>query len=521
MSQEKTVAGGITLSLIAMYHIKNFGPRYVHSFLKTNNEKVNLIFFKNSYLNNASKATTEEIDRLVGLLKDLKTDLAALSIGCSSYFKTACAITAKIKKGLDIPVLWGGIHPTISPEECIQQADMICLGEGEEAMLELLTQMREGKDVSQIKNLWVKSNGRLVRNELRLLRQDLDTLPFPDYSPEDKYYLDQDQVSYGDPIYNECWDYMIKTTRGCPYQCTYCSNQPFNQLYSQRGKFIRQRSVPNVIKELLYAKECFGDRIRLVNFFDELFGLNLNWLEEFREAYKQKIGLPFGLLLHPLYIKDKEITILKDAGAFGIGMGIQSGSVRVRREVYKRPESDQQIIQALEVMHKHHIQEINIDLINDNPFETEDDKRQALKLLLQMSRPFRIMSYSLIYFPGAEISDMALKAGLISPQQIEGQSEKILSQFIATFDYKKRSPQETAWIAIFSLTGNPFIPKNLLSFLSEHSFFMSHPIFVILLARIANPLYRYLSKGWQMLLTRQVNLALIKKLIWRKNNRSA
>ena len=79
-------------------------------------------------------------------------------------------------------VLFGGIHPTIAPEETIREdaVDAICLGEGEETMTELLAALDDGRDSSALPGLWVKSAGRVFRNPIRPLVQEIDALPFPD-----------------------------------------------------------------------------------------------------------------------------------------------------------------------------------------------------------------------------------------------------------------------------------------------------------------------------------------------------
>jgi len=104
--------------------------RYLHAFLKSKGYEPNLIFFKHSYFNNATAPTEEELEQLIGVLKQSETNLVGISVSCSAYLETAKVITKAIKERLNIPVLWGGVHPTVDPQGCIQHADMLCLGEG-------------------------------------------------------------------------------------------------------------------------------------------------------------------------------------------------------------------------------------------------------------------------------------------------------------------------------------------------------------------------------------------------------
>ena len=87
-----------------------------------------------------------------------------------------------------MPIVWGGIYPPICPEESIQHTDMICLGEREFPILDLANSLAEGKDITAIPNLWVNKRGEVIKNDLRRLN-DLDSLLFPDFTEENKYYI--------------------------------------------------------------------------------------------------------------------------------------------------------------------------------------------------------------------------------------------------------------------------------------------------------------------------------------------
>ena len=92
----------------------------------------------------------------------------------------------KIKKKFRIPVILGGVHPTICPEIIHEESiDVVCRGEGEYAFLELLNNMEKGKDITKIKNMWVKKGNQIYKNDMRSLIENLDELPFPD---RDIYY---------------------------------------------------------------------------------------------------------------------------------------------------------------------------------------------------------------------------------------------------------------------------------------------------------------------------------------------
>ena len=92
----------------------------------------------------------------------------------------AYATAMKIKQRFDTPIIFGGVHPTLFPEDIdFNYVDYLCIGEGEYPVLELMNGLEKGEDCSNIQNLWITKNGSLVKNPLRDLIQDFDTLPLP------------------------------------------------------------------------------------------------------------------------------------------------------------------------------------------------------------------------------------------------------------------------------------------------------------------------------------------------------
>ncbi|MBU0701081.1 B12-binding domain-containing radical SAM protein [bacterium] len=509
-------------SLISLYHIKNLGVRSIHAFLKSKGYNSNLIFFKHSYFNNAVAPTDMELTQLTGVLKKSETSLVGISVSCSAYLETAKVITTAIKEALNIPVLWGGVHATVDPEGCIQYADMLCLGEGEYPMLELLDGMESQKDIKNIRNLWFNQEGgsssgsTVIRNPLRPLINDLSSLPLPDYSNDNKYYINKDKLYEGDPIHLDCWDYFVQGTRGCPYSCTYCSNSLFKEMYRDHGKYIRQRSPEHVINELIQAKASLKG-LKMITFFDEVFGVNKKWIEGFCQQYKEKgLNLPFSCYLHPLAVRDDTLKMLKGAGVSLIGVGIQSGSERVRGNIFKRPESNKQIIEAAATIRKHKIPLV-LDLIMDNPFESHEDKDETLNLLLNIPKPFKLSLYSLIYFPKTGLTEMALKQGLITPDDIEDKRQRVLSQFRVTLGYE-REKWDTAWISLLILSGTPWIPRQLVSFLARRGFLRLYPYPLVILVNITKGA-GWIQKAVQMAISGQITSSLIKRFIVRGKNK--
>ena len=471
------------ICLISLYSSSSIGLRYLASILRKQEFDVSMIFFKekNIALDLMELPTTNEYDRLTGLVKDIDPDLIGMGVR-SSFFRIASEITRRIQQEIRKPVIWGGTHATVAPEQSIQVADMLCLGEGEHALLELSQSLSKNRNTPEIKNLWIRENGQIIKNPIRSLFQDVDSLPFPDYVNENKYFIEDKSISQEDPGL-QAFNLDVMTSRGCPYRCTYCSNSIFHALYKGKGRIVRQRSVENVLDEIRTHKELFP-KLKRVDFIDEVFSWDREWVEEFVEQYKKDIGLPFHCMQHP-NTTDKEIMrLLKDAGLERVEIGIQTGSERVRKKVFNRPVSDEKLIKTSQIMRDLKIVPF-YDIIVDNPFETPEDKKQGLDLLLKMSRPFYMHMFSLIYFPNTILTRKALEAKLITEDQVEGNVTKSFDQMYVSLKHP-RPAQDRFWISLYSLTSKRFVPKKLIKFLSKIRHFQKHPGPLVSFASLCN-----------------------------------
>jgi radical SAM superfamily enzyme YgiQ (UPF0313 family) len=428
-----------------------------------------------------SLPTEKEYELLTELLLKLKPDIIGISLR-SSFFRIATTATIKIREKLSVPIIWGGTHPTIAPEECIQIADIVCIGEGEQTMMELSQYITNGQDIRNIKNLWVRETEQIFRNPVRPPIQDLDNLPFPDYGAQNKYFIENESVSSHDPAL-DTFNFDIMASRGCPYRCTYCCNSIFIDIIKGKGKVIRRRSVDNVLREIRAMKHQMP-KLSRIDFIDEVFAWDKKWVKEFLDKYKKEFNLPFQCAQHPNMVDLETLTMLKDAGLERIEVGLQSGSEDIRKEIFQRPVSDKALINISQSISKLNITPF-YDLIVDNPFETDEDKRQSLEFILKLSRPFHLRMYPLTYFPNTKLTKMALRSKLISEDQVESVAERTHNKWFVTLDYPW-SNRERFWISLFSLTSKGFMPKVLIKFCSQRRILMKYPKILSSFATLAN-----------------------------------
>jgi len=379
---------------------ESLGIEYLSSFLESKGHPSELLFdpavfsgdllLNNKFLSRIFSLDNQIIQKAISSSPGL--------IAFSSYtgnYQWCLKIAEEIKKRSQIPIVFGGIHPTAAPQEVLKNyfVDYVIIGEGEYALLELAEQIADGKgEFSKISNLGYKSaKGGIYINEPRGYIKDLDSLPFPKKS-----------LFYGKvPLLSE--NYMITTSRGCPFNCNYCSNSMLHELYRQENRHVRRRSPKNVIDELKWAKSNWN--IRLVVFADDVFTCSRAWLEEFIPIYKSEINLPFFCSVHPNAMSGEIAALLKEGGCWLVTMGVQSGSERIRKEIFGREGNNSRILESIK-----HVKEAGMKISLDNifgaPTENENDLQSGLELY-EEARPDRILTFWLTYYPNTKIIDIA------------------------------------------------------------------------------------------------------------------
>ncbi|MDO8734869.1 MAG: radical SAM protein [Elusimicrobiota bacterium] len=451
LSSEKnlTASAKFHITIISLYSYGAFGSRILKDILKNNSYTASNIFFKKDKTNSMSLPTEQEYELLINLLKQLNPDIIGISTR-STFFPVAKNITQKIKKITDSPILWGGAHPTICPEESIQFADIICIGDGEKAMLELVDKLSKHQEISAIKGLWIKKNNSVIKNDPQTLFEDLDGLPLPDYDDKNTYAIENNSVIRHDPLYNnELTHYNFMSGRGCPFHCDFCSNSILKKIFEGKGHFIRQRSVENVIEELKSAKKRFK-KLEVISSNDEVFTLNKEWLKEFCRKYKNEINLPFHCDIHPSFVSEETINLLKYAGLKTITMGIQSGSEKIRTDLYGRKTPESVLKKNAYIFKKNKIFP-SFDLIFDNPLETVDDIKKTYNFMFELPRPYRINMYSLQHHPRTKLTEKLLSEKLISINEIDGISLKGFNQWHVNLYNKLQNPEMLFYYKLFEL----------------------------------------------------------------------
>ena len=468
--------------VITPYGYQNLGVRYLSAVLREDGFEAPVLYMKGWRNNDVHPPSVRELRLFEEFIEAQAPDVIGIGFG-TPYLAIVRDLTRRIRKVSSAHVVLGGVHPTISPEDCIDHTDSVCIGEGELPLRDLARAVRDGTPIHDIPNLWVHHDGQVIRNRPRPLIQELDSLPHDHLFEADCWVIEDGKLVHGDPGEDNVM-YRIMASRGCPFSCGFCYNSQFRQIYEGLGTYHRKRTVENVLQEM-EAVLRLRPGIRRMRFDDDSFVFPMSWIEAFVSQYPQRIGLPFDILLNPgTKTKSEQVlTKLHDAGMDHVQVGIQSGSEEEARG-YSRKGSNAQTLELAQRLHDVGIA-VSYDVILDNPVASRADKQAMLELLLQLPRPFNLYLYSLVVFPKSEVATKMLEAGIIAEDQIEGRATKSFSQFRLTLSYP-RPDEDLFYASLISMTSKGIIPRDMIRSLSRSELLASHPRAVRNLAEVAN-----------------------------------
>tara|TARA_Y100000310_G_scaffold295590_1_gene327107 strand:- start:757 stop:2220 length:1464 start_codon:yes stop_codon:yes gene_type:complete len=366
------------------------GLAYIAAMLRKDNIKVKII---------DSNAENIGIENILLRVKNEDPDLIGLT-SVTPTIKLCCQLSSEIKKILpDVPIVVGGVHPSLAPNETLKDnpnIDFLIIGEGEYTFPDLIKSLNEKSDLKKVDGLvWKKD--RVIVNKKREFINDLDKLPFParDLLPNEKYKsIEFDNFT------------TIIAMRGCPASCIYCAVPSFC------GKELRKRGVKNVIEEIEDCIQNYG--VKSFSFLDDTFTYDVKWVEEFCNKMEEKSlnkKVKWLCLTRVDTISLPLLKKMKSAGCYKIELGIESGSPRILKEIGKGITVEQ-IKEGFEVAKKAGMVTMAFAMVGF-PFETEKDILMTKDLIKETDPSFLQVSYATPY-PGTSFYEYCKKNNLLA-----------------------------------------------------------------------------------------------------------
>jgi radical SAM superfamily enzyme YgiQ (UPF0313 family) len=294
------------------------GPAFIAAYLRSFGHQVDKL----------QVPITMKADELVRHVRRHQADVIGVSMASRQWLRAA-ELVPLLKKEINTPVVAGGLHASFASGLVLDTPgfDYVCIGEGEQAMLELVEAIANGHfPDGGIRNIRVKGQ---PRPPMRPPYEPIDELPF----------MARDMLGekYG-------VRYMV-TQRGCPYSCSYCAARQFSDLYEGAyGSYGRRRSAENVLQEIVGIRDQ-GD-LNYIIFLDDTFTINHAWVRRFCQLYAEQSGVPFSLHARSETVTADLLEQLAAAGCKHIVYGVESGSERVRRDILKRNISNQRLCES-------------------------------------------------------------------------------------------------------------------------------------------------------------------------------
>lgn len=439
-----------TAVLVAFYNVKALGVRYLENALTKAGYHVTTIFFKQFNSVSPDMPTEKELQLLCDKIEQAKPVFVGLSLMSSLYMESIHKVIQALQARNLGPLVCGGAFASLFPEHLLDLGIPFVLRlDGEISLVKLADALRTGANWENNPSLCYRRDGKNVINPIGDMLDDIEGYGIPTVNCPDACLIDNNTVTPGDPQLSTL-SYEVVASRGCPFNCTYCGDPNLRRLNPPGIRPVRTRSVKSVISELIEAKKhC--KKIAFVHFYDEIFPHIPGWVDEFVVEYKKHIDLPFTIWNHPKATDPELLQKLRKVGLSEVIMGIQSGSPRIRNEVFQRPETNEEIIKATQTIHRSGVFWATYDFILQHPFETIDELKESYELIKQMEGPFELQLHGLNFLPGTDIVPMAIEAGYLTQEEMDRVMFAPMSEQFKAFHRGSDDRESNLWFDIMYL----------------------------------------------------------------------
>lgn len=378
------------------HYSTGLGVASISAYLRRHGFTTDLIYYKT------------ELPREALIERVRRADPAAVGFyGPSSGFWAVLQLSAVIRRAFPrVFQVYGGPHATLQPEILLAAPDLdaVCVGLGEEPALRLLERLRAGGDVTHIPGFWVASG----QGEERQIHQNP-----PHEWPSDAndllgfdHALFLHELERFDDFNKAEYNLEVMLTRGCPFNCTFCSNRALRE--AQGGRTLR----PSVDASIGVLQEALVDTgLRRIEFHDEILTVDKAWFREFIARYADEVAAPFWCNLRAGTFDEEDVRALKRAGVQRVFLGLESGNDLVRNTVMKKAITRRQLEDSFRWLHNHGVPIVTQNMIG-LPSETPGMFLDTIRLNATLRPELLILSVFYPY-PGTELEEICRQQGLL------------------------------------------------------------------------------------------------------------
>ena len=353
----------------------------------------------------------KEVPHFVKKVKSYKPDLIAYSIRSNEVGLVRALLEAVPKE--EVPAVAGGHHVTVATDEVMESFDIAIRGEAEEALLETVTRLEAGQHIRDVKNVWVRENGTIHKNELGPLGENLDDLPFPDWGLFDARHLNNHYLKGSSFVRTGQVVGTFEGSRGCIFTCTYCSSPAVMGMYGGPS-WRREKSATRMADEINAFEKEFG--LDFVYFVDEIFLTKLPRLREIRDVFQERVKKPFTFMERPELMTEEKVKIIAEAGAAAVAIGVESGDEAFRKDVLDRRMPQGSIVEAFQIAKKYGLHTHAFNMVG-LPGETKEIIESNFELLRTL-KPDSFQAS--IFYPlrGTELYTLCKEKGYLDSDEM-------------------------------------------------------------------------------------------------------
>lgn len=382
----------------------NFGIGCLSAYLKSCGWKTTVLPWK------CKNPSNDSLNEILDSIRRSVPSFLCLS-AMTLHYPSILKLLDRLREVFKGPVIVGGHHAIERPQDfhAHPAVDAVCIGDGEQPLQDFIEACKTGRDAYGIPGIWGK--GRFFSSEWKgnyWYVPNLMDYPFLDYAIFNEFEPLPERVNmYFCPSRQSITVLSTISGRGCPFRCSYCTNDSRMSKFPSMDAYLRKYSPQFLVDQLAIEVERY--QVKFIEFIDELFIYDKRWTLEFAEIYRKTIRLPFSTQIRLEFVNDEICRALTNSGWILAGFGIECGNEEYRLKYLGRKMSNENIEKKVSILKKYGIRTITTNILG-MPFETSQTYKDTLNLNRKI-QPDVAMHFHWQPMPGTKLTQIAIDSG--------------------------------------------------------------------------------------------------------------